>query len=117
MVLKNNLFLLFLLNFFLSNSYAQDQLNKEQHNKDLKILLISDLNDSYGSVTYSNEVHDIINKIEVIKPDIVLCGGDMVAGQKKSLTVQQLDRMWNGFQSTVLDPLLMIVIFHIIFPI
>jgi predicted MPP superfamily phosphohydrolase len=105
MLLKNNLFLLFLLNFFLSNSYAQDQLNKEQHNKDLKILLISDLNDSYGSVTYSHEVHDIINKIEIIEPDIVLCGGDMVAGQKKSLTVQQLDKMWNGFQSTVLDPL------------
>ncbi|MFA4867712.1 MAG: metallophosphoesterase [Pedobacter sp.] len=125
MLLKNSLFLLVLTNLFFQSSSAQShpentqmwtkdkayqlnsasRLNKEKRNKDLKILLISDLNDSYGSVSYSNEVHDIISKIEIIKPDLVLCAGDMVAGQKKSLTIQQLDNMWNGFQSTVLDPL------------
>ncbi len=126
MLLKNSLFLLFLTVLSLKNCYAQEkfegtnvigskeksnysnsrhQLKKEHRNKALKILLISDLNDSYGSVTYSDEVHDIIKKVETIKPDIVLCAGDMVAGQKASLSVQQLENMWNGFQSTVLNPL------------
>lgn len=125
-LLKNSLVLLFLTILSIQNGYAQDQfedtraisskgkgnysnsgrqLKKEHRNKALKILLISDLNDSYGSVTYSDEVHDIIKKVETINPDIVLCAGDMVAGQKASLSIRQLENMWNGFQSTVLDPL------------
>lgn len=80
-------------------------LKEELADKKLKMLIISDLNDSYGSVTYSQEVHDIINKITAIKPDIILCGGDMVAGQKASLTEQNLQDMWYSFDRDVLSPI------------
>lgn len=78
---------------------------KESKNRDLKILLISDLNDSYGSVTYSKELSNVISKIKSIKPDIILCGGDMVAGQKASLTKSRLDSMWTSFDQAVLNPI------------
>ncbi|WP_353185773.1 metallophosphoesterase [Parapedobacter lycopersici] len=90
-------------------SYRQsdDRLPLRQHSQDkpLKIMVISDLNDSYGSTTYSNEVAAVINKVKVIKPDIILCGGDMVAGQKASLTEAQLTAMWEGFDLAVLKPI------------
>ncbi len=78
---------------------------KKQQNKTLKILLISDLNDSYGSVTYSNEVHDMVSRMNGINPDMILCAGDMVAGQKASLTPEQLKAMWQGFDSSVFNPI------------
>lgn len=79
--------------------------SKETKDKNLKILLISDLNDSYGAVTYSKELHEVVNRIKAINPDIVLCGGDMVAGQKASLTKSRLDSMWMTFDRAVLDPI------------
>lgn len=86
------------------SSYGQD-IAKESKNKKLKILLISDLNDSYGSVTYSKEVHDVVQKVKEIKPDLILCGGDMVAGQKRTLTKSRIDSMWMGFDEAVLQPI------------
>lgn len=82
-----------------------DPLKKEQKDKPLKVMVISDLNDSYGSVTYSKEVAAVINRIGQIKPDIILCGGDMVAGQKASLTEERLDEMWQAFNESVLKPI------------
>jgi Icc-related predicted phosphoesterase len=82
-----------------------DSLIKEQKDKPLKIMVISDLNDSYGSVTYSKEVAAVIDRIDQIKPDIILCGGDMVAGQKASLTEERLAEMWQAFNQNVLKPI------------
>jgi len=76
----------------------------ETKNKALKILLISDLNASYGSLTYSEDVPAVINEIGRIKPDLILCAGDMVAGQKASLAEQHINEMWKSFKSIVLDP-------------
>lgn len=96
----------FVIVFFIAiPSMVSGQNIKETKNKDLKILLISDLNDSYGSVSYSNEVHDVVKKIKDINPDIILCGGDMVAGQKASLTKSRLDSMWGVFDKSVLTPI------------
>ena len=39
------------------------------------------------------------------KPDLVICAGDMVAGQKTSLTDRQLAAMWEGFETSVRRPL------------
>jgi predicted phosphodiesterase len=72
--------------------------------KPLKIAVISDLNASYGSVDYDAEVSAVIKKMAMIKPDIILCGGDMIAGQKASLTEQNIKAMWQGFKQTVLTP-------------
>jgi len=77
----------------------------ETKDKPLKIVLISDLNGSYGSLIYSKDVPSVLNEIGQIKPDLILCGGDMVAGQKTSLTEQNIKEMWQSFKNVVLDPI------------
>ncbi len=69
------------------------------------IAVISDLNSSYGSVNYNEYVSKVIKELAILKPDIILCGGDMVAGQKRSLTESNIIGMWKGFKETVLDPI------------
>ena len=49
----------------------------------LSVVVISDLNSSYGSVTYEPRVADAIRAIVAIKPDLVISTGDMVAGQRR----------------------------------
>lgn len=80
-------------------------LSDEQKDKSLTICVISDLNASYGSTSYPAEVSQVIKGLPDIKPDIILCAGDMVAGQKASLTEQNIHDMWAGFKSVVLDPI------------
>ena len=71
-----------------------------------RILVISDLNASFGSTTYEWQVDSVMQRIPRLwKPDLVICGGDMVAGQSAALTVPQLDAMWAGFDRTVAAPL------------
>ncbi len=74
-------------------------------NKTVKIAVISDLNSRYGSVTYNKEVSEVINELTRLKPDIIVCGGDMVAGQKATLTEENIRAMWQSFKQTVLTPL------------
>lgn len=88
----------------LLSSCATQRITTGAKDDDLKILLISDLNDSYGSVKYSKEVHEVVKRVKDINPDIILCGGDMVAGQKASLTASRLDSMWMAFDQVVLKP-------------
>lgn len=95
----------FLFSFVCLLSLSAQTVRDEQYDQDLKILLISDLNGSYGSVDYSEQVHEVIGKIDQINPDLILCGGDMVAGQKKTLTPDNLRAMWAGFHRAVLQPI------------
>lgn len=67
-----------------------------------KIVIISDLNGSYGSRVYGKEVHQAIKKIVALKPDLVLSTGDMVAGQKSGL---DYSKMWEAFHQAVTIPL------------
>ena len=80
-------------------------LTNKTKNRALKILVISDLNANYGDTKYSVDVANVIGKIGEIKPDLILCGGDMVAGQKASLTEQNINEMWSGFNETILQPI------------
>ena len=73
---------------------------------DLRLALISDLNGPYGSTHYNATVGQGLDLLSQLKPDLVLCAGDMVAGQKISLTDSQLEAMWSSYQSTILNPLL-----------
>ena len=50
-----------------------------------RIALISDLNSSYGSTSYVSQVHRGLELLIKLQPDLVLCAGDMVAGQKLGL--------------------------------
>ncbi|PSF38851.1 metallophosphoesterase [Aphanothece hegewaldii CCALA 016] len=72
---------------------------------DVRIVVISDLNSQYGSTTYESEVTQAIALIPNLKPDLVLCGGDMIAGQKKSLTKKQINDMWKAFDHHIAAPL------------
>src|SRR5689334_8743868 len=53
---------------------------------DVRIVVISDLNSQYGSTSYEPEVDQALALIPDWQPDLVLGGGDMVAGQSSSLT-------------------------------
>ncbi len=67
-----------------------------------KIAIISDMNGSYGSTTYSNAVPSAIQHITASGVSAVLSTGDMVAGQKSGLDYQ---KMWNAFHALVTKPL------------
>ena len=67
--------------------------------------MISDLNGVYGSTTYDPEVELGINLIPFWQPDLVIGGGDMIAGQKPSLTATQIRSMWAAFDQAVAQPL------------
>lgn len=71
---------------------------------DLLIGLISDLNSSYGSTSYIRQVSQGVRQLLALKPALVACAGDMVAGQKPGLSASQLDAMWESFARTVLAP-------------
>lgn len=68
----------------------------------VRVVVISDLNDSYGSTTYSAPVHDAVTAIVALAPDLVFSTGDMVAGQQAGL---DYDAMWAGFHAAVSDEL------------
>ncbi|MGK7939647.1 MAG: metallophosphoesterase [Crocosphaera sp.] len=72
---------------------------------DVRIVVISDLNSQYGSTDYDPEIDKAISLIPQWKPELVLCGGDMVAGQKRSLTKQQIEAMWSAFDVHIAAPL------------
>ena len=115
MKINSSNYLLVLLFFFILNplsalehhDFANDLAKgkEKKRNKSLKICVISDLNSSYGSTNYADEVKSVIEKLKDIKPDIVLCGGDMVAGQKSTLTEENIHSMWTSFKTTVLNPI------------
>lgn len=72
---------------------------------ELTIVLLSDINDSYGSTSYSQPLHESLRYILDFQPDLVICGGDMVAGQNIKLDETQLRAMWQAFDATVLRPI------------
>lgn len=72
----------------------------------LRVVVISDLNGSYGSTSYSNRVPVAIQQIIALKPDLVISTGDMVAGQRKPvLSENDVRAMWDAFHREVSDPL------------
>ncbi len=72
---------------------------------DVRLAVISDLNSAYGSTDYEPQVDRAISLIPDWQPDIVLGGGDMVAGQSPSLSPEQIKAMWEGFDQHIGAPL------------
>lgn len=73
---------------------------RQKNQTKYRFSIISDLNGSYGSKTYSSDVKsavDFITKPEN-KIDFVLSTGDMVAGQKSGLDYKG---MWTAFHNAV----------------
>jgi len=73
--------------------------------QDFRIVVISDLNSQYGSTEYEPEVEQAIALIRQWQPDLVLGGGDMIAGQKASLSPAQIRAMWTSFDRHIAQPL------------
>lgn len=72
---------------------------------DVRLLVISDLNSAYGSTDYDPEVDKAIHLIPFWKPDLVVCSGDMVAGQDPTLSETRLRAMWAAFDDHIAAPL------------
>ncbi|MEM9004607.1 MAG: metallophosphoesterase [Cyanobacteria bacterium P01_F01_bin.86] len=72
---------------------------------DLRMVVMSDLNGVYGSTDYDPEVDQGMALIPFWHPDLVLCSGDMVAGQDLTLTSEQIKAMWAAFDDHVAAPL------------
>src|SRR5688572_6006739 len=71
----------------------------------LVVAVISDLNSGYGSTSYDAEVSAAITHIREWQPDLVLIAGDMIAGQRPTLTDENVRAMWSAFDSVVAAPL------------
>lgn len=71
----------------------------------MRIGLISDLNSSYGSTRYIPQVNQGLQQLLKLDPALLVCAGDMVAGQKHGLSSSRLDAMWDSFARTVLHPI------------
>jgi hypothetical protein len=82
-----------------------DQAPFQPERGDLRIVAISDLNGAYGSTDYDPDVDKAIALIPFWRPDLVVAGGDMVAGQSPSLTTAQIQAMWAAFDEHVRAPL------------
>ena len=91
--------------FTLGCSLLQKPLRDEPKETFFKIAVISDLNSSYGATTYHPDVFATLKELDSLKPDLILCGGDMVAGQKASITMVQTQAMWSSFDKNVLKPI------------
>ncbi|HSQ68600.1 MAG TPA: metallophosphoesterase, partial [Steroidobacteraceae bacterium] len=73
----------------------------------LKVIVISDLNGSYGSTSYEPGVGLAVSRILELEPDLVISTGDMVAGQRlhPPLAAPAIEAMWTAFHTTVSTPL------------
>ena len=71
----------------------------------IRFIVISDLNSAYGSTDYRREVIEGVNALPGWQPDMVICGGDMVAGQSINLTATEIDAMWAAFDDKILTPI------------
>lgn len=72
---------------------------------DVRLVIISDLNGPYRSTTYSQAVINSVRTIPEWEPDLVLSAGDMVAGQLMSLTPDELQGLWQGFDRQIFQPI------------
>lgn len=92
---------LFILSLCISDIHAQSS----QEKQGLRIVLIADLNESYGSTHYKKYVDSALTYIEKWQPDLVLCAGDMIAGQSLNLSEEEIRAMWAAFDETIGQPL------------
>ncbi|MEM8503904.1 MAG: metallophosphoesterase [Cyanobacteria bacterium P01_D01_bin.1] len=70
---------------------------------DIRLAVISDINSAYGSTDYRREVIEGIEMLPDWQPDMVLCAGDMVAGQSISLSASEIEAMWTAFDEKILS--------------
>jgi predicted MPP superfamily phosphohydrolase len=72
-----------------------------------RVVVMSDFNESYGSVRYSPHVDAAVERTIALAPDLVISTGDMVAGQRLAppLGRAEIEAMWQSFHERVSTPL------------
>lgn len=72
----------------------------------LHVVVISDLNSSYGSTEYEPEIDAVVDLlVRDWQPDLVLIAGDLIAGQRVELTDENVAAMWQAFDERLFTPL------------
>ncbi len=73
---------------------------------DVRIVVLSDFNGAYGSLTYSPHVGRVLDiTINTWQPDLLLSAGDVIGGQNTSLPAERFAEMWGAFDAQVARPL------------
>jgi hypothetical protein len=73
---------------------------------DLRVVLLSDINGSYGSVTYAPGVLRAIEyTVTIWQPELFLSAGDVIAGQSQQLPTVRFAEMWQAFDTQIALPL------------
>lgn len=76
------------------------------HAEPMRVVVLSDLNSTYGSTEYDPEVAHVVRRtVGEWRPDLVLIAGDMIAGQRPTLDDANVRAMWAAFDSVVAGPL------------
>lgn len=88
----------------IANSAGANGLFKPKRG-DVRFVVISDLNSYYGATSYDPEVDKGVKLMPFWNPDMVLCSGDMVAGQDPTLSDARLQEMWLAFDRNIAVPL------------
>jgi len=72
-----------------------------------RVVVMSDFNESYGSVNYSTHVDSAVARTIGLAPHLVISTGDMVAGQRlaPALSRGEIEAMWRSFHERVSTPL------------
>lgn len=72
-----------------------------------RVVVLSDSNESYGSVRYSTHVDAAVARTIELNPDLVINTGDLVAGQRLSPLLErgEIEAMWAAFHRRVSAPL------------
>lgn len=72
----------------------------------VRVAILSDFNGAYGSTSYPPALgRSVARIVNDWRPDAVLSAGDLIAGQKASLTDAQVRAMWAAFDRDVRVPL------------
>ncbi|MFW8626208.1 metallophosphoesterase family protein [Deinococcus sp. ME38] len=72
----------------------------------VRVAILSDFNGPYGSTSYPPALgRSVARIVNDWRPDAVLSAGDVIAGQKASLTDTQVRAMWAAFDRDVRVPL------------
>ena len=73
---------------------------------DVRIVVLSDFNGAYGSLSYSPQVEQVLSATtQVWQPDLLLSAGDVIGGQNTSLPDGRFAQMWGAFDAQIARPL------------
>ena len=72
---------------------------------DIRLVILSDFNASYGSLSYPVVVGEVLAYTTLWQPDLFLSAGDVIAGQSRDLPTERFTEMWAAFDHHVATPL------------